>query len=103
MEVTKLEPLELAAREDLEQYFAILGGDPDMVRLVKKCPVCEKAILVPDNGVWLDAKSVDQQEREDDPLTMVIFKLGPLAMAGSGGEPNGGSHHAMHDHQPEGS
>lgn len=86
----------MAPVEDLDKYAAIFGLDREIVRLARKCPECEAAILVPDNGVWLDAKATD----EDGPLVMGIMRLGSLKMACSVDPGGSGSHHTMHEHQP---
>lgn len=99
MEPTDKEPLELAPTEDLDAYAAAFGLPRDMVRLARKCPECDAAILVPDNGVWLDAKPVEGNGN-DNPLVMGIMKLGTLNMACSYDAGGGGSAHTMHEHRP---
>lgn len=95
--MTNKQPLELAPTEELDAYAAAFGLPRDMVRLARKCPECEAAILVPDNGVWLDAKAT---EANGDPLVMGIMKLGTLNMACSYDASGGGSAHTLHEHQP---
>ncbi len=90
------EPLTLASEEDLEGYAMVTGSDPELVSLARKCPVCKEAILACDNG-WLDAKPAEDQA---SPLAMVVMKMGTLYMM-AGGDPDGGSRHTIHDHQPD--
>jgi hypothetical protein len=82
-------PLELAPREDLDAYAELFGLDREMVRLARKCPECEAAILVPDNGVWLDAKAIPAGE-------WGIMQMGPLKMACAPADGEGGSRHTLH-------
>lgn len=92
VEGAEREPRELATQADLDRYAEVFGCDRDMVRLARRCPDCDDAILVCDNG-WLDAKA--------SPDGMCgVMKLGPLTMLCSPGGA-GGSRHDLHEHQPD--
>lgn len=80
------------------QFAEIFGKDPEMLKLVHRCPQCQGLILATDNAVWLDAKPVESDP--DYGIVMGVMRIGSMNLACSPGG-DGGSRHTMHTHQPE--
>src|SRR5258708_1505468 len=94
-----MQPIPLGLSEGQLVLSEIFGQERGMVGLIHKCPHCNQYILVPDNGVWLDAKPLPPGvENHNNPLAMGIMKMGSLRMA-AGGDVQGGSKHLIHEHQ----
>lgn len=99
--MTNASPIAVEFTEAEKTLAEVFGKDRGMVELVRKCPECQQFILVPDNGVWLDAKPLEPDNPDyNGPLAMGIMNLGGLRMA-AGGNIEGGSHHMIHSHQPD--
>lgn len=89
------QPLEVPLNEAELAILEAQGAERGMLELIRKCPECEKFILVTDNDCWLDLKPTTDPE---DPCAMGIMNLWGMRMA-VGGVVDGGSKHALHDHQ----
>jgi hypothetical protein len=68
------------------------------LEMVHRCPDCDGLIIVPDNGVWLDAKALAADDAY--PCPMGVMRMGSLKMACSTDPGTSGSKHRLHDHQP---
>lgn len=91
------QPIEVPLNEAELAILEVNGAERGMLELIRKCPECEQFILVTDNRCWLDLTPTADPE---DPCAMGVVDLGGMKMA-VGGAVDGGSKHALHDHQPE--
>lgn len=68
--------------------------------MIENCPDCTASVVLCDNNVRLDYPA-EPWSRDLDGACWRIMLLGPLKLAATGGEEEGGLGHRLHAHQPE--